>query len=374
VSKTDVRGTLRARGRPAAGAPRSDVVTNVFSAAHAMLRSKAKKDRSLLAFFAMVPAFMGAACGPGRCILQGDCILAGRQVRARCSAAAKAEGCRFATWARATQCPISRRHGSPPRHGAPFGRSLRIHRRGGRCRGWRARARESRGALPQDAFYVLREGDKASAVDGLRRHNDARSHSRRTRNPRDVSRYLVLITMNMAAAAVRLTVEECLAGVTRNAAHALGPPGHFGDGSKAGQAVAILAIWDIVRPARNRFYRIRFNPCTKRVWEAADDHHARGCRSASRGWRSGSPHGRGPFSLDSAELPRAGARRGFAVDRLSGRRKSRLRDQSTGLRESLRACGHAADELGSGSNAKHRDVACGGPVGAPMVAAKTCRL
>jgi len=69
--------------------------------------------------------------------------------------------------------------------------------------------------------------------------------------------------MNMGATLFRLTVEECLAGVTRNAATALGLAGEIGS-LEAGKQCD-LAIWDIERPAE-LVYRMGFNPLHARVW------------------------------------------------------------------------------------------------------------
>lgn len=73
----------------------------------------------------------------------------------------------------------------------------------------------------------------------------------------------ILLAMNMAAIEFRLTVEECLAGVTRNGARALGlqaevgtiEPGKWCD----------LAIWDVATPAE-LVYRMGFNPLHARIW------------------------------------------------------------------------------------------------------------
>ena len=67
----------------------------------------------------------------------------------------------------------------------------------------------------------------------------------------------LLLAMNMAATLFRLTVDECLAGVTRNAARALGLAAETGT-LEAGKRCD-LAIWDIERPAE-LVYRIGFNP------------------------------------------------------------------------------------------------------------------
>jgi imidazolonepropionase len=73
----------------------------------------------------------------------------------------------------------------------------------------------------------------------------------------------LLLTMNMAATLFRLTVDECLAGVTRNAARALGLEKEIGT-LETGK-YADLAIWNVERPAE-LVYRMGFNPLHARVW------------------------------------------------------------------------------------------------------------
>ena len=73
----------------------------------------------------------------------------------------------------------------------------------------------------------------------------------------------LLLTMNMAATLFRLTVDECLAGVTREAARALGRAADVGT-LEAGKQCD-LAIWDIERPAE-LVYRMGFNPLHVRIW------------------------------------------------------------------------------------------------------------
>ncbi|MNC98231.1 Imidazolonepropionase [compost metagenome] len=58
-------------------------------------------------------------------------------------------------------------------------------------------------------------------------------------------------------------MEECIAAVTRNAAHALGLGDEIG-ALEAGKRCD-LAIWDIERPAE-LVYRMGFNPLHARVW------------------------------------------------------------------------------------------------------------
>ncbi len=73
----------------------------------------------------------------------------------------------------------------------------------------------------------------------------------------------LLLTMNMGATLFRLTVEECLIGVTRHAARALGRAADIGS-LEAGKWCD-LAIWEIERPAE-LVYRMGFNPLWARVW------------------------------------------------------------------------------------------------------------
>ncbi|WP_294016884.1 imidazolonepropionase [Sphingomonas sp.] len=71
----------------------------------------------------------------------------------------------------------------------------------------------------------------------------------------------ILLAMNMGATFFRLTVAECLRGVTVNAARALGTEG----GTLAPGQPADLAIWDISDPAE-LVYRIAANPLHARVF------------------------------------------------------------------------------------------------------------
>ena len=76
----------------------------------------------------------------------------------------------------------------------------------------------------------------------------------------------LLLIMNMAAILFRLTVEECLAGVTREAARALGRLAETGT-LESGKWCN-LAIWDIERPAE-LVQRLGFNPLHARVWRGS---------------------------------------------------------------------------------------------------------
>ena len=73
----------------------------------------------------------------------------------------------------------------------------------------------------------------------------------------------LLLVMNMAATLFRLTVDECLIGVTRAAARALGLDTRIGTLEPGKQCD--LAIWDIERPAE-LVYHLGRNPLHARVW------------------------------------------------------------------------------------------------------------
>ncbi|MBV8837062.1 MAG: imidazolonepropionase [Alphaproteobacteria bacterium] len=110
------------------------------------------------------------------------------------------------------------------------------------------------------AFYMLRE-KQLPPLHALRRHG-ARIAIATDSNPGTSPVTSLLLTMNMAATLFRLTVEECLAGVTRNAAHALG---RSDIGTLEAGRRCDLAIWEIERPAE-LVYRIGFNPLHARVF------------------------------------------------------------------------------------------------------------
>jgi imidazolonepropionase len=111
------------------------------------------------------------------------------------------------------------------------------------------------------AFYVLRE-KQLPPVEALRRHK-AHMAIATDCNPGTSPITSLLLAMNMAATLFRLTVEECLAGVTREAARALGKLESIGT-IETGKSCD-LAIWNIERPAE-LVYRLGFNPLHARVW------------------------------------------------------------------------------------------------------------
>ena len=86
-------------------------------------------------------------------------------------------------------------------------------------------------------------------------------------NPGTAPLTSLLLTMNMGATLFRLTVEECLAGVTREAARALGLLDDVGT-LEVGKRCD-LAIWDVEQPAE-LVYRMGFNPLHARVWSGRE--------------------------------------------------------------------------------------------------------
>lgn len=81
-------------------------------------------------------------------------------------------------------------------------------------------------------------------------------------NPGTAPLTSILLTMNMGATLFRMTPEECLRGVTANAARALGLTdcGIIAPGMRAD-----LAVWNIAHPAELS-YRIGFNPLHERYF------------------------------------------------------------------------------------------------------------
>jgi imidazolonepropionase len=111
------------------------------------------------------------------------------------------------------------------------------------------------------AFYVLRE-KQIPPVAALRRHGVPIAIATDC-NPGSSPVTSLLLIMNMAATLFGLTVEEALAGATRQAARALRRLSTIGT-LEAGKWCD-LAVWEIERPA-DLVYRIGFNPLYARVW------------------------------------------------------------------------------------------------------------
>ena len=111
------------------------------------------------------------------------------------------------------------------------------------------------------AFYFIRETQKPP-VELFRKHG-TRIAIATDSNPGSSPLTSLLLTMSMGATLFRLTVDEIIAGVTREAARALGRLPEVGT-LEAGKWCD-LAIWDVERLAELP-YRMGFNPLHVRVW------------------------------------------------------------------------------------------------------------
>ncbi len=106
------------------------------------------------------------------------------------------------------------------------------------------------------AFYLLRE-TKLPPVELFRRHGVPMAVATDC-NPGTSPAVSLLLMLNMACTLFRLTPAEALAGVTRNAARALGLQATHGT-LEPGKA-ADFAAWDVERPAE-LCYWLGLNPC-----------------------------------------------------------------------------------------------------------------
>ncbi|WP_026790619.1 imidazolonepropionase [Pleomorphomonas oryzae] len=111
------------------------------------------------------------------------------------------------------------------------------------------------------AFYFIRE-TKLPPVDLFRKHG-TRIAIATDCNPGTSPLTSPLLVMNMAATLFRMTVAECLAGMTIHAAAALGLAEETG--SIVTGKWCDLAVWDVERPAE-LVYRMGFNPLAARYW------------------------------------------------------------------------------------------------------------
>ena len=111
------------------------------------------------------------------------------------------------------------------------------------------------------ANFFLRER-QMPPVEALRRHGVPIAIASNC-NPGSSPVTSLLLMLAMASTLFRLTPEEALAGVTRNAARALGleDRGVLAPGMRAD-----LALWDIVQPAELSYWLGR-NPCAGRIWD-----------------------------------------------------------------------------------------------------------
>jgi imidazolonepropionase len=112
------------------------------------------------------------------------------------------------------------------------------------------------------AFYFMRETVKPP-IEALRAEGVPMAIATDC-NPGTSPLTSILMAMNMAATLFRMTVDECLAGVTIHAAHALGLSDEIGT-LEAGKACD-LAIWDCEHPA-DLVYFMGFSPLHARVFQ-----------------------------------------------------------------------------------------------------------
>ncbi len=110
------------------------------------------------------------------------------------------------------------------------------------------------------AFYTLRETQKPP-IEAFRQHGVPIALATDC-NPGSSPVTSLLLTMNMACTLFRMTPAEALAGVTRNAARALGvsDSGNIAVGQRAD-----LAVWNVEHPAELA-YRVGLNPLHQRYF------------------------------------------------------------------------------------------------------------
>ena len=245
--------TKQLRGARRLGHERDVDVVTTFLGAHALPPEATDKDKFIDGVIAMILPLAQEKLADAVDAFCEDIAFSPEQT-ARVFAAAKAAG--LPVKLHADQ--LSNLHGAQlaAEHGALSADHLEYTDEDGAAA--MARAGTVAVLLP-GAFYVLRE-KQLPPVEAFRKHNVPLALATDS-NPGTSPVTSLLLTMNMAATLFRLTVDECLAGVTRNAARALGrsdigtlEPGKWCD----------LAIWDIVRPAE-LVYRIGFNPLHARV-------------------------------------------------------------------------------------------------------------
>ena len=113
------------------------------------------------------------------------------------------------------------------------------------------------------AFYTLRETQLPPLLD--LRNEKVPIAIATDCNPGSSPLTSILLTMNMACTLFQMTPQETLAGVTKNAAKALGrkDSGTIEIGNRAD-----LCIWDVKHPAELS-YRIGFNPLHRRIFGGA---------------------------------------------------------------------------------------------------------
>jgi imidazolonepropionase len=235
---------------------RSVEVVTSFLGAHALPpEANGDKERYIDAVCAMVPAIAGEKLADAVDAFCEGIAFSPAQT-ARVFVAAKAAG--LPVKLHADQ--LSNLHGA--RLAAEHGALSADHLEYTDADGVAAMARAGTTAvLLPGAFYVLRE-KQLPPVDAFRRHRLPIAIATDS-NPGTSPITSLLTILNMAATLFRLTVDEAIAGVTREAARALGRLDRVGTLEPAKNCD--LAIWDVERLAE-LVYRIGFNPLHARVW------------------------------------------------------------------------------------------------------------
>jgi imidazolonepropionase len=252
-AETEARKLRAARRLPR---ERKVAVTTSFLGAHALPpKANGDKDRFIDEVCDMIPALARERLADA---VDAFCegIAFSPEQTARVFAAAKAAGLRVKLHAD----QLSNLHGA--KLAAEFGALSADHLEYTDEDGAAAMAKAGTVAvLLPGAFYVLRE-KQLPPVEAFRKHGVPIAIATDS-NPGTSPITSLLTIMNMAATLFCLTVDEAIAGVTREAARALGrldeagtlEPGKWCD----------LAIWEVERPAE-LIYRIGYNPLHARVW------------------------------------------------------------------------------------------------------------
>jgi len=237
------------------GRERAVDVTTTFLGAHALPPEQMNKDAHIDAVCAMIPEIVGARLADAVDAFCEGIAFSPEQI-ARVFDAAKAEG--LPVKLHADQ--LSNLHGAAlaARYDALSADHLEYTDDAGAAA--MAKAGTVAVLLP-GAFYVLRE-KQLPPIEAFRRHGTKMAIATDC-NPGTSPITSLLLTMNMGATLFRLTIDELIAGVTREAARALGRLSDVGTLEHGKNCD--LAIWNIERPAE-LVYRIGFNPLEQRVW------------------------------------------------------------------------------------------------------------
>jgi imidazolonepropionase len=212
-------------------------VRSTFLGAHA-LPPEAKGDKGAY-IEALLPGHAASHCGRwsrgcGGCVLRAYCLLSRRDgavllgyARARISCA-PARRSALRSWGRDTGRALQR----------ALGRSSRIRERRGAWLLWPLAGTTA--VLLPGAFYFIRER-RLPPVDAFRFHGVPIALATDC-NPGSSPLTSLLLAMNMGATLFRLTVDECSAGVTREAARALGIFNEIGSLESANGAISPSVI------------------------------------------------------------------------------------------------------------------------------------